>query len=141
MIRFALAIPAVFLFGLAEAEAQQSIHWTTLDQLDHRSRSYVKLDEDESVKEIGVAQVRLSEKTPKGRPDALLVHHQSSYNCGSGGCLLEVLMEMPDGTMKKVVDLLANDVSLGKDYTKGVRNLRFDDAVTWIWNGRTFVLK
>jgi hypothetical protein len=32
-------------------------------------------------------------------------------------------------------------VALGSSYTSKMRNLRFNKAVTWIWDGKTYGLK
>jgi hypothetical protein len=32
-------------------------------------------------------------------------------------------------------------IALGDGYTNGMRNLRFDDSVTWKWDGQSYQLK
>jgi hypothetical protein len=121
--------------------SQEALKWGKVSSLDRYSQSYVKLDEEESIKDVVVATARLREKTPEAETDALFIYHQSQYFCGTAGCSLEILLRMPDGTMSKVADILVNDVSLGRLYTKGLRNLRMDNAVTWVWTGRTYDIK
>jgi hypothetical protein len=136
-------IMAVALITIAvPLKAQEALRWTGLAELDRASRSYVKLDEEESVDSIRVATARLRESTPSGQKDALVVFHENSFSCGSAGCLLEVFLQQKSGGMAKVLDVNVSEVSLGKSYTKGVRNLRFNDgATTWVWTGKTFDLK
>ena len=136
-----LSAVVTILITATIVHAGEQLRWTTLSELDRAARSWVKLDEAESARDIQVAQATIRENQTEGRNDALFVHHRNSYFCGSGGCLLEVLVRSSGDGMTKVLEVWTDEVSLGRDYTNGMRNLRLNDAVTWVWNGREYVLK
>ncbi len=44
--------------------------------------------------------------------------------------------------MAEIFSVLTDETSLGEKYTRGMRNLRFNDgAVTWVWDGSQYVIK
>ena len=121
--------------------------WLTFDQLGQADKGYIRLDESESVANIRIALVALKRGLPPGETDAMFVYDANSYACGSGGCSLDILLLFSDGRFHHVFSVVCGagvdypGVTLGSSYTNGMRNIRFDDAVTWIWNGKTYVLK
>ncbi len=128
-----------------------SIEWIGFDELDRASMHLISLSEDESVTSLSFAHVRLQEATPADRTDSLLIYNYNSYMCGSAGCPLTILTQT-NGVMQEILsiyvqedgkteDLLYPAVSLGEQYTNGMRNLRFHNKVTWVWNGKKYDLK
>ena len=96
--------------------------------------------------------MRLREDTSPTGLDALLMYNFNSINCGTGGCALTIFLESPEGVMKEVFSVTSdggidedghfyNALSLGNGYTNGMRNLRFNDSATWVWDGQTYNLK
>ena len=136
-----LSAVVTILITATLVHASEQLRWTPLSGLDRATRSWVTLDEAESIRDIQVAQATIRQNQTERRDDALFVRHRNSYFCGSGGCLLEVLVRSNGGGMTKVLEVWTDEVSLGRDYTNGTRNLRLNDAVTWVWNGREYVLK
>lgn len=131
------------LRGCASASASAAVGelaWQSLRQTTGALRSLVKLEEQESVDDTFVAEVRLKQSTPAGSSDAIMVHRRSSFWCGSSGCRLEIYM-LDDASTAPVMQLNVDVVSLGRDYTNGYRNLRFEDAVTWVWDGSKYTIK
>jgi hypothetical protein len=128
------------------------IKWIKFEELDKASKLLVKLDEDESTHDLAFAYVRLKEHTPIGEYDSLILYNYNSTMCGSGGCALQIFTKNSDRNMREIFTIVSGSgraenggidagISLGKGFTKGMRNLRFEDQVTWIWNGREYALK
>ena len=145
----ALLMRAVAIAAAASspAKADGVVSWLTYDELARAYKSYVQLDESESIAMVRVALVSLRQGGPRGDTDALLIYDGNSFACGSGGCALDVLLASADGRFHRVFSVVTGagveypGVALGSSYTNGMRNLRLNDAVTWIWNGKTYVLK
>jgi hypothetical protein len=80
------------------------------------------------------------------------VYNFNSINCGTAGCALTIFLHSPEGVMKEAFSVKTDGgidedgsfyigLSLGEGYTNGMRNLRFYDSVTWVWDGQTYELK
>jgi hypothetical protein len=129
-----------------------AVAWMTYSQADRLAKSLVKLEESDSAQNVRVAWVRLSKATPANEADSLMIYNANSAWCGSGGCTLTILTRSSNGQMSEIFgvnvgsgidekDNVDAGVSLGREFTKGMRNLRFYDSVTWIWSGKTYILK
>ena len=128
-----------------------SIEWIGFDELDRVSMHLISLSEDESVKSLSFAHVRLQQATPADKTDSLLIYNYNQGMCGSAGCPLTILTRSSSVMQEILVvyvgedgeteDLLYPAVSLGEQYTNGMRNLRFHNKVTWVWNGSEYELK
>lgn len=128
-----------------------SIEWISFDELDRASEHLISLSEDESVKSLSFAHVRLQQATPAGKTDSLLIYNYNQGMCGSAGCSLAILTRS-NGVMQEIMDIAVQEdgetedilypaFSLGEQYTNGMRNLRFYNKVTWVWNGSKYELK
>lgn len=128
-----------------------SIEWISFDELDRASEHLISLSEDESVKSLSFAHVRLQQATPADKTDSLLIYNYNRGMCGTAGCPLTILTQS-NGVMQEILvvyvqedgeteDILYPAVSLGKQYTNGMRNLRFHNKMTWVWSGSKYDLK
>ncbi len=84
---------------------------------------------------------------PPDQTDGVFLYNANPDSCGSGGCYLGVFLESPDGGLHKAFPVQSGSgvddpgVTLDSSYTNGMRNLRFNNAVTWISDGKTYVMK
>ena len=134
------------------AAAEESINWMKWDEVDKQHKHFVSLSEEESVHNVLVALVRLRKLTPSDETDSVMVYDFNSAYCGSGGCQLSIFSDSSDGSREAIFSVSTGSgrdeqgnvyvgVSLGNDYTNGMRNLRFEESVTWVWDGTTYQLK
>lgn len=84
-----------------------------------------------------IAEVNLS--TSQQNMAALIVKWRDSLYCGSGGFMLNVLM-IEDNLVRTVLDITAEDVTLGTTSAKGVLDLWVDDN-RFRWNGNKYERK
>jgi hypothetical protein len=152
LIVLALCSPLIAQPANAGDQDQDTIRWLKYDDIPKFFTPYIELEEGESVKNVRAAVVRLREATPPSDNDALLIYNFNWMSCGSGGCSVDIFIDTPDGGMEEVgyiFGVVGADeeespdpgISLGKFYTNGMRNLRLQDRVTYVWNGQTYQIK
>lgn len=137
--------------SITETLDKDTIKWIEFDNLDRASKHLIEISEDDSVTSLSFAYVRLQEITPVEKKDSLLIYNYNRNMCGNAGCDLKILTQS-NGLMHEILnivvpvddeskDILYPTVSLGQNYTNGMRNLRFLNQVTWIYNGSKYNLK
>lgn len=115
---------------------QSGIDWVQFEpsELDVQDRWVVKVEENESSDRIWIAYVDL-EKESGNR--YLFVYNTNSQWCGSGGCHVQIFLEGEE------IDTITpgDRLKLGKQYTRGMRNLQQLGIRTLVWNGSQYQRK
>jgi hypothetical protein len=71
--------------------------------------------------------------------DAYVIEATTSMNCGSGGCLTQVLYcDEASKTFKIALDMLANGIEVLPSSTKGFRDLRVNGQTNYAWTGAQY---